>query len=136
MTFFTTLSIPAANSVKVIELVDVLTSLLLNTIYFLIIDLGCFVIFGSEKSSTHELYAQDQPEELSAISVVHTYKLSEKSLRQNNPIRRGVQWPWMCLKHQQLSMHTCRLSYLLEACYGEGKEDQFDELQKAVVLWD
>ena len=93
MTFFTTLSIPAANSVKVIELVNVLTSLLLNTIYFLIIDLGCFVIFGSEKSSTHELYAQDQPEELSAISVVHTYKLSEKSLRQNNPIRRGVQWP-------------------------------------------
>ena len=75
------------------------------------------------------IHAQDQPEELFAISVVHAYRLSEKPLRpQTNPLRWEVLQPWICLQHQHLSMRTCRLSYLSGVCHEEGKEDRLDEL--------
>ena len=75
------------------------------------------------------IHAQDQPEELFAISVVHAYRLSEKPLRpQTNPLRWEVLQPWICLQHQHLSMRTCRLSYLSGVCHEEGKEGRLDEL--------
>ena len=63
------------------------------------------------------IHAQDQLEEILAVSVVHAYGLPEKRLRpQKNTFKWEVQQPWICLQHQQLSKHTWRLSYLSGAC--------------------
>ena len=53
------------------------------------------------------IHAQNQPKELLAMSMVLASRLCEKLLRpQKNLLRWEVQQPWICLQHQQLSMHT------------------------------